>query len=320
MNQNIERDSTHGPQLFGQPRGLATLFLTEMWERFTYYGMRAILILFMAGAVADGGLGLDDKTASAIYGLYIPATYLLSLLGGWIADRLIGQQRAVFWGGVLIMLGNGSLAAGDTQLFFIGLHRDRARRRPAQAEHQRHRRAAVSRKAARAAMPASRSSTWASTSARSSARSSCRSPRRRSAGARASRCRRIGMLLGLVQFQVDEALPRRRPASCRSASRRRGGRSIGFMVVVVVVAALALTGALALNPVAHLRVVANWTMIALAAGYFAYLLFFAGLDLSERKRVVAMIALFVGVRHVLGGLRADRRVAQPVRRPPHRSR
>src|SRR3954471_19040840 len=121
MNQSIERDSTQGPQLFGQPRGLATLFMTEMWERFSYYGMRAILILFMAGAVADGGLGIDDKTASAVYGLYIAATYLLAPLGGWIADRLIGQQRAVFWGGVLIMLGNGSLAAGDTRLFFIGL-------------------------------------------------------------------------------------------------------------------------------------------------------------------------------------------------------
>jgi POT family proton-dependent oligopeptide transporter len=117
MNQNIERDSTHGPQLFGQPRGLATLFMTEMWERFTYYGMRAILILFMAAAVADGGLGLDDRTASAVYGLYIAGTYLLAPFGGWIADRLIGQQRAVFWGGVLIMLGNGSLAAGDKQLF-----------------------------------------------------------------------------------------------------------------------------------------------------------------------------------------------------------
>ncbi len=57
MNQSIERDSTHGPQLFGQPRGLATLFMTEMWERFSYYGMRAILILFMAGALAEGGLG-----------------------------------------------------------------------------------------------------------------------------------------------------------------------------------------------------------------------------------------------------------------------
>src|SRR5262245_65265443 len=110
--QSIERDSTHGPQLLGHPRGLATLFFTEMWERFTYYGMRAILVLFMVAAIAKGGLGLDDRTANSVYGLYIAATYLLSLLGGYIADRLIGQQRAVFWGGVLIMLGNGALAAG----------------------------------------------------------------------------------------------------------------------------------------------------------------------------------------------------------------
>src|SRR5499427_7528205 len=100
------------PQLFGHPRGLATLFLTEMWERFTYYGMRAILILFLVAAIGNGGLGLDDRTANAIYGLYQASTYLLSLFGGWIADRLIGQQRAVFTGGVLIMLGNAILATG----------------------------------------------------------------------------------------------------------------------------------------------------------------------------------------------------------------
>jgi len=113
--------SAGAAQIFGQPRGLATLFLTEMWERFTYYGMRAVLVLFMVDAVANGGLGLDDRTANAIYGLYISATYLLSLLGGWIADRLIGQQRAVFAGGVLIVLGNACLTLGHTALFFLGL-------------------------------------------------------------------------------------------------------------------------------------------------------------------------------------------------------
>jgi POT family proton-dependent oligopeptide transporter len=110
-----------GAELFGHPRGLATLFFTEMWERFTYYGMRAILVLFLVGAVDGGGLGIDDKTGNAIYGLYISATYLLSLYGGWIADRLIGAQRAVWWGGILIMVGNGLLAVGSTQLFFLGL-------------------------------------------------------------------------------------------------------------------------------------------------------------------------------------------------------
>src|SRR5262245_32649029 len=91
--------------LFGHPRGLATLFFTEMWERFTYYGMRAILVLFLAAPLAKGGLGVDDKNATAIYGLYTGGTYLLSLFGGWIADRLIGSQRAVWWGGILITVG-----------------------------------------------------------------------------------------------------------------------------------------------------------------------------------------------------------------------
>src|SRR5439155_1185268 len=107
--------------LFGQPRGLATLFLTEMWERFTYYGMRGVLILFMVAAVSHGGLGLDDKTASAIYGMYIGGTYLFGLLGSWIADRLLGAQRAVVAGGVLIAGGNLMLALGSTDVFFLGL-------------------------------------------------------------------------------------------------------------------------------------------------------------------------------------------------------
>src|SRR5688572_12773554 len=110
-----------GAQIFGHPRGLATLFLTEMWERFTYYGMRAILVLFLVGAIEGGGLGINDRTANAIYGLYISGTYLLNLYGGWIADRLIGAQRAVWWGGILIMVGNGLLATGSTQLFYLGL-------------------------------------------------------------------------------------------------------------------------------------------------------------------------------------------------------
>src|SRR3984893_10999658 len=104
-----------------QPRGLATLFFTEMWERFTYYGMRSVLILFLVGAVSGGGLGYDDQTASSVYGLYICATYLFALLGGWIADRLIGPQRAVMAGSVLIFAGNAMLAMGQVSLFFLGL-------------------------------------------------------------------------------------------------------------------------------------------------------------------------------------------------------
>jgi proton-dependent oligopeptide transporter, POT family len=107
---------------FGHPRGLATLFLTEMWERFTFYGMRAVLILFLVASVATGGLGLDDKTAAAIYGLYTAAVYLAALPGGWVADRLIGAQRAVMLGGAFITAGNLLLAISTSPRgFYIGL-------------------------------------------------------------------------------------------------------------------------------------------------------------------------------------------------------
>jgi POT family proton-dependent oligopeptide transporter len=107
---------------FGHPRGLATLFFTEMWERFTYYGMRALLVLFLVAAVSSGGFGIDDKAATAIYGLYTAAAYLAALPGGWIADRLIGARRAVLIGGITIALGNGVLAlAGNPTGFFLGL-------------------------------------------------------------------------------------------------------------------------------------------------------------------------------------------------------
>src|SRR5438045_8678445 len=107
--------------ILGQPRGLVTLFMTEMWERFTFFGMRAVVILFMVAAVKQGGLGLDDRTSSAVYGLYLGGTYLLGLFGGWVADRLLGAQRAVLSGGLLITLGNAMLAVGNTPMFFLGL-------------------------------------------------------------------------------------------------------------------------------------------------------------------------------------------------------
>ena len=106
---------------FGHPRGLATLFFTEMWERFSYYGMRALLVLFMVASVESGGLGLDDKTGSAIYGLYAMFVYLLALPGGWLADKLFGLRKAVFYGGCIIAMGHILLALPFTESFFIGL-------------------------------------------------------------------------------------------------------------------------------------------------------------------------------------------------------
>ena len=108
--------------LGGHPRALSTLFLTEMWERFTFYGMRALLVLFLVDAIDSGGYGLDDKTATAIYGLYTAAVFMAALPGGWVADRLIGAQRAVMVGGTLMTLGNLMLTIpGPKELFFGGL-------------------------------------------------------------------------------------------------------------------------------------------------------------------------------------------------------
>lgn len=117
MTENTNASKTW----FGHPAGLSTLFFTELWERFSYYGMRALLVLFMVDAVEKGGMGLDDKTASAIYGLYTAFVYLVSLPGGWIADRLLGAQRSVWIGGLIIAAGHFTLAIPSTQAFFIGL-------------------------------------------------------------------------------------------------------------------------------------------------------------------------------------------------------
>src|SRR5436190_7515292 len=106
---------------FGHPRGLSTLFFTEMWERFSYYGMRALLILFMTASTASGGLGFDTASAGAVYGLYTSMVYMMSLPGGWMADRLLGQRRAVLYGGILIACGHFSLAVPSLTMFYLGL-------------------------------------------------------------------------------------------------------------------------------------------------------------------------------------------------------
>ena len=106
---------------FGHPRGLSTLFFTEMWERFSYYGMRALLILFMTAPVAAGGLGFDTAKAGPIYALYVSSVYLLSVPGGWFADRVLGLRRTVFVGGVIIMLGHICLAVPSITTFYLGL-------------------------------------------------------------------------------------------------------------------------------------------------------------------------------------------------------
>ena len=108
-------------RFFGHPRGLAVLFFTEMWERFGYYGMRALLILYLTAAVTDGGLGFDVGAAGSIYALFTSMVYLFGLPGGWLADHVIGQRRAVLFGAVLIASGYLCMAIPSTVAFFGGL-------------------------------------------------------------------------------------------------------------------------------------------------------------------------------------------------------
>ncbi|HXM38787.1 MAG TPA: peptide MFS transporter [Gemmatimonadales bacterium] len=106
---------------FGHPRGLSTLFFTEMWERFSYYGLRAILVLYMTAAAAQGGLGFPTEKATSIMGWYGFGVYAAAIPGGWIADRFLGQYRSVFVGGVIIALGHFSLAFPSITTFYLGL-------------------------------------------------------------------------------------------------------------------------------------------------------------------------------------------------------
>ncbi len=108
-------------QWFGHPRGLATLFFTEMWERFSYYGMRALLILYMVGSTQQPGLGFPEGRAAHIYGLYTMLVYLMGIPGGLLADRYLGHYRAVLIGGTIIACGHFSMAVPGLPFFFLGL-------------------------------------------------------------------------------------------------------------------------------------------------------------------------------------------------------
>jgi POT family proton-dependent oligopeptide transporter len=278
--------------LFGQPRGLATLFFTEMWERFTYYGMRAILILFMVSTVPDGGLGIEDRTASSIYGLFVAASYLLSLLGGWIADTLIGAQRAVLSGGVFIMLGNAMLASGTTQVFFVGLLL-----------------IALGVGLLKPNISALVAHLYPEGGSRRDAGFSlfymginvgallgavlvpiCAA---RFGWHFGFALPAFGMCVGLVQFVLTR---RYLSASDRSVPVNARLRSwlpvIGFALAVVILAALAVTGKMAIDP-KLVAAASSWLIALLAASYFIYLIFFAGLSGTERSRVYVMLALFI---------------------------
>jgi POT family proton-dependent oligopeptide transporter len=110
-------------QLFGHPVGLYVLFFTEMWERFSYYGMRAIFVLYLVGATTEdnAGLGWSNGEALALYGWYTMLVYVASIPGGWIADKFLGQKKSVLLGGILLVAGHSILAIEHMYAFYTGL-------------------------------------------------------------------------------------------------------------------------------------------------------------------------------------------------------
>lgn len=136
MASSLTKDpaSTAGGEktFFGHPRGLATLFMTEMWERYSFYGMKALLPLYL---IAPGGMHMSATTATAIYSVYMAMVYLLAMPGGWMADRFWGPRKTVAIGGGVVILGHITLALPNSASFFMRPRARGAGLRPAEGEH-----------------------------------------------------------------------------------------------------------------------------------------------------------------------------------------
>ena len=282
-----------GRQIFGQPRGIATLFLTEMWERFSFYGARAMLVLFMTATVATGGLGIPDKTANAVYGLFLAGGYLSGIFGGWIADRLLGAQRAVIAGGLFIMTGNAMLTSGNAKFFFlgllvtmlgVGLLKPNVSNIVAQLYPE-----------GGARRDAGFSIFYMGINLGSVGGSELVPWFAHRFGWHAGfGLPAAGMVFGLLQFLLTRRYLRGHGAE--RAPDAKGGSWLPVVVLAAVIATLSLlawTGSIQIDASA-IGGAATWGLSVLALGYFGYLLLFAGLDSAERKRVFVMIALFIG--------------------------
>ena len=291
--------------LGGHPRALSTLFFTEMWERFTFYGMRALLVLFLVDAVGNGGYGLDDRTATAIYGLYTAAVFMAALPGGWIADRLIGAQRAVLTGGVLMTLGNLMLAIhGPQELFFgglvviilgVGLLKPNVSTLVADLYPE-----GGGRRDAGftifymginlGALIGPLIAGWLA----------------QRYGWRAGfLAAAVGLPFGLLQFWLSRHFFNGAGAG---PNRNDGGAGLArdwqrlrvALVVFTLLAALLFSGVLHLDP-ARLAKGAAYVLVATAALYFLYLFFAAGLDAVERRRMIVVLVMFLAVASFWSG-------------------
>ena len=304
MSENVATaGNLPGAQVLGHPRGLVTLFFTEMWERLSYYGMRALLVLFMTDQVMNGGLGLTDTSATAIYGIYTALVYLVALPGGWMADRLLGAQRAVFYGGIIIMCGHFVLAIPSTNAFFIGLllvvlgtgllkPNASAVVGELYAPGDPRRDGGFSIFYMGINVGAMLGPLICGTLAQSS----------NFGWHYGFAAAGVGMLFGVIQFYKtkhylgDAGIE---PASSGDAAKDEAARRKGWKLVWIGVAAVAafvlvsLSGAIDLDPVSVSRG-STFVIMAVTVAFFANMLLFGGLNAVEKKRVWVFAALCMG--------------------------
>jgi POT family proton-dependent oligopeptide transporter len=291
--------------LGGHPRALSTLFFTEMWERFTFYGMRALLVLFLVDAIGNGGYGLDDKTATAIYGLYTAAVFMAALPGGWIADRLIGAQRAVMVGGALMTLGNLMLTIpGPKELFFgglvviiigVGLLKPNVSTLVADLYPE-----GGGRRDAGFTIFYMGINLGAFIGPLIAGWLAQRYGWRTGFLAAA-----VGLPFGLLQFWLSRHLfngagahPNRNDGGAGLARDWR--RLYVALVVLALVAALLFSGAVHLEP-ARLAKGAAYVLVGMGFLYFLYLFLGAGLDAVERRRMIVVLVMFLAVASFWSG-------------------
>jgi POT family proton-dependent oligopeptide transporter len=304
----------HDTAFFGHPRGLATLFFTEMWERFAYYGMRAILILFMTASVANGGLGFDVGKAGAVYGTYVALVYMLGLPGGWVADKLLGLRRSVLYGGVLIMFGQLCLAVPGAALFYPGLALiilgvGLLKPNVSAIVGDLYGREDVRRDAGFSifymginlgAFIAPLIVGWLAQSAEFKTVLTNLGLDPGTSWNWGFGVGAIGMFCGLVQYVygwkflgdagVHPSLPPGSPES-GSAWRRFGAGLAVLAVVIVSVAMLVRNGTLEVEQVTSAF---SWLYLVLVVAFFVWLFYFGEWSREERKRLVVILVLFVG--------------------------
>jgi proton-dependent oligopeptide transporter, POT family len=289
----------HERGFFGHPRGLATLFFTELWERFSYYGMRAILILFMTAPVAAGGLGFDTARAGAIYGLYTAFVYLVALPGGWIADRITGQRRAVLYGGIIIAAGHFSMAVPSMTTFYLGLAL-----------------IVVGTGLLKPNISTMVGELYPEGGSRRDAGFSifymginigafvaplvCGFLGEKVAWHLGFAAAGIGMVFGIIQYVLGDRYlgeaglhpDRRAPEDRASAMRYLLLGSVAVAALLGTLLVLGNAGAIDLT-VTRVAGWGTWIIVALAIAYFAYTMTLGQLDAVERKRVLAIALLFV---------------------------